>query len=98
MRPITKKGKIKANLSLCLVKHEDMESYLVEILSPRILHLGTRWRRVPTALTLGNNPRYTLDSSLGGPQSWSGRGGEEKIQAPSGNRILVAQPITLSLH
>jgi hypothetical protein len=36
-------------------------------------------------------PRYTLGSKLGGPQSQSGRHGEEKILDPTGNRTLTPQ-------
>jgi hypothetical protein len=32
------------------------------------------------------NPWHALDRRLGGPQSRSGRGGEEKFTAPAGNR------------
>jgi hypothetical protein len=32
----------------------------------------------PAALSLGRSLRYSLDKRLGGPQSRSGRGGEEK--------------------
>jgi hypothetical protein len=45
----------------------------------------------------GKNPWYPLDRRLDGPQSWSGRGGEEKILKPCcewnpgcPNRSLVA--------
>jgi hypothetical protein len=53
------------------------------IVAPRILNLGTRWRCVVRFTTRplyprGKSPRYTLDRSLGGLQSRSGRGGEEK--------------------
>jgi hypothetical protein len=34
------------------------------------------------ALLLGKSPRCTLDRRLGGPQSRSGRGGEEKNSQP----------------
>jgi hypothetical protein len=49
----------------------------------RILDLGTRWRWVvsftPRPLyNQGKIPCYPLDRRLGGPQSRSGRGGEEK--------------------
>jgi hypothetical protein len=30
----------------------------------------------------GTNPQYLLDRRLGGPQSWSGRGGGEKNSQP----------------
>jgi len=32
----------------------------------------------PAALPPGKDPLYPLDTRLCGPQSWSGRGGEEK--------------------
>jgi len=39
----------------------------------------------PAALPAGKNPWYPLDRRLGGPQSRSGRGGEEKhFQSPQG--------------
>jgi len=60
--------------------------------APLILNLGTRWRIVvsftPRPLySRGEIPRYPLDRRLDGPQSRSGRGGEEKkpITAPVGN-------------
>jgi hypothetical protein len=36
----------------------------------------------PAALPPGKDPRYQLDRRLGGPQSRSGRGGEEKYSQP----------------
>jgi hypothetical protein len=48
------------------------------------------------ALSREKNPRYPLDRRLSGPQSWSGRGGEEKkncIIDPDGNWTLVVQPV-----
>jgi hypothetical protein len=56
-------------------------------IAPRILDLGTRWRWVvsfthrPLYLQ-GKIPWYPLDRRLGGPQSRSGRGGEEKNSQP----------------
>jgi len=42
----------------------------------------------------GKSSRYPLDRRLGGSQSRSGRGGEEKeILAPAGNRTPVVQPV-----
>jgi hypothetical protein len=32
---------------------------------------------------------YTLDRRLGGPQSWSGRRGEEKILDPTGTKYDI---------
>jgi hypothetical protein len=54
----------------------------------------------PTALPPGKAPplRYPLDRRLGGPQSRSGRCGEEKILDPTGTRILnssVVQPVAI---
>jgi hypothetical protein len=54
-----------------------------EGIAPRILDLGSRWRWVvsftPRPLySQGKSPWYPLDRRLGGPQSRSGRGGEEK--------------------
>jgi hypothetical protein len=56
-------------------------------IAPRILDLGTIWRWVvsftPRNLyPQGNSPWYPLDRSLGGTQSRSGRGGEEKNFQP----------------
>jgi hypothetical protein len=59
--------------------------------------LSTRWRWVvsltPRPLYLQEkSPRYSLDRRLGGPQSRSGRDGEEKnSQLPVGNRTLEPQ-------
>jgi hypothetical protein len=41
-----------------------------------------------------------MDERLGGPQSRSGRGNEEKkkIPAPVGNRTPVVQPVAQSLY
>jgi hypothetical protein len=40
------------------------------------------------------SPRYPLDRRLGGPQSWSGRGSEEKNSQPlPGLKTLITQPI-----
>jgi hypothetical protein len=75
-------------LSLCLNKHHTMKTYWGSArLEPRILTLATRLRWVvsftPRLLySLGKSPRYPLDTSLSGPQSRSGRGGEEKNSLP----------------
>jgi hypothetical protein len=57
------------------------------VIAPRILDLGTRWRRAvnftPRPLyPQGKSPSCPLDRRLGGPQSRSGRGGEEKNSQP----------------
>jgi hypothetical protein len=43
------------------------------------------------ALLQGESPRYQLDRRLGGPQSRSGRPGEEKILDPTGTGTLTPQ-------
>jgi hypothetical protein len=69
------------------------------VIAPRILDLGTRWRWVvsftPRPLYhQGKNPWYLLDRRLGGPQSRSGRGGEEKISQPlPGLEPPIIQPL-----
>jgi hypothetical protein len=79
---------IKVKLSLCLTKHHAMKSYWGSGgIAPRILDLGTRWRRVvsftPWPLyPQGNSHWDPLDRRLGGPQSRSGHGGEEKNSQP----------------
>jgi hypothetical protein len=68
-------------------------------IAPRIVDLGTRWRRVvsytPRSLYLqGNSPWYPLDKRLGGPLSQSGRGGEEKNSQPLlGLEPPIIQPV-----
>jgi hypothetical protein len=52
-------------------------------IAPRIHDLGTRWRCVVSFTARpfypqGKSPWYPLDWRLGGHQSRSGRGGEEK--------------------
>jgi hypothetical protein len=69
---------------------------------PRILNLGTRRRwvqlHVSGAYPQGNLPRYPLDRRLGGPQSRSGRGREEKnSQPPPGNRTPESRSSSLYL-
>jgi hypothetical protein len=81
------KGK-KVKLSLCLTKHHAMKTYWGSGgLTSHILDLGTRWRWVvsftPRPLyPQGKSPWYPLDRRLGGPQSRSGHGGEEKNSQP----------------
>jgi hypothetical protein len=60
-------------------------------IDPRILELSISWKSV-VSFTLrplyspGKSPRYPLYRRLGGPQSRSGRRGEEKILDPTGTR------------
>jgi hypothetical protein len=56
-------------------------------IAPRILDLGTRWRRVVSfthrsLYPQGKSRRYPLDKRLGGLQSRSGRSGENKAPKP----------------
>jgi hypothetical protein len=67
-------------------------------IAPRIFELGSRWRWVvsltPRPLYLqGKNPWYPFDRRLGGPQSRSGRGGEEKFPATAGNRTPIVHSV-----
>jgi hypothetical protein len=68
--------------------------------APNILDLGTRWRWVmrltPWPLyPQGKSPLYPLDRRLRGPQSRSGRGGEEKNSQPRpGLESSIIQPVT----
>jgi hypothetical protein len=92
------KGK-KIKLSLCLTKHHAMKAYWGSgSIAPHILDLGTSRRRVvsftPRPLyPQRKSPWYPLDRRLGGPQSRSGRGGEEKnSQHPSGIEPRSSSP------
>jgi hypothetical protein len=82
---LIKNGVDYKNLSLCLTEHHAIKTYRGSGgIAPRILDLSTRWRWV-TSFTLypqGKSPRYRLDRRLGGSQSRSGRGGEEKTSQP----------------
>jgi hypothetical protein len=49
----------------------------------------------PAGFPPGKEPQYPLDRRLGGHQSWSGRGGEEKkddFPALTGISTVVVQP------
>jgi hypothetical protein len=60
-------------------------------IEPHFLDLGTSFKvsgqlHAPPALPPGKGPRYPFDRRLGGPQSRSGRFGEDKILDPTGIR------------
>jgi hypothetical protein len=80
--------KVKVKLSLCLTKRHTMKVHWGSGgVTPLILDFGTRRRWVvrftpPVALHPRKSPWYPLDRRLGGPQSQSGRGGEEKNSQP----------------
>jgi hypothetical protein len=62
-----------------------------DIIDPHFLHLCTSWKWVvsftPRPLyPRGKSPQYPLDVRLCGPQSQSGRRGEEKILDPTGTK------------
>jgi len=68
-------------------------------IDPRILGLGTRWLSVDSftsrpLYTNGKSSWYPLDRRLGGRQSRSGRGGEEKnSQLLPGLKPPIIQPV-----
>jgi hypothetical protein len=68
-------------------------------IAPRILDLGTRGRRVISfthqpLYPQGESTWYPLDRRLGGPQSRSGHGGEEKNSQPlPGLEPPIIQPV-----
>jgi hypothetical protein len=91
---------VKGKVVLFLTEHHAMKVYWGSGgIAPRILDLSTRWRRVisftPRPLyPLGKNPRYSLVGRLGGPQSRSGRGDEEKNSQPlPGLETPIIQPM-----
>jgi hypothetical protein len=71
-----------------------------EGIAPLIPDLGTIWRRVVSFTSQpfypqGKSPCYTLDRRLGGPQTRSGHGGEEKNSQPlPGLELPIIQPVT----
>jgi hypothetical protein len=75
-------------LSLCLTKHHAMKKYWESRgMDPLILDLGTRRRWVVSVTPRplypqGKSPWCPLDRRLGGHQSRSGHGGEEKNSQP----------------
>jgi hypothetical protein len=67
-------------------------------IAPRILDLGTRWRRVvsftPQPLNhQGKSPWYPLDWRLDGTQIRSGHSGEENSQPLQEFEPLIIQPV-----
>jgi hypothetical protein len=77
-----------------LTEHHIMKAYWgVDVWLHAFFDLGTRWRRVVSFMSRplypqGKSPCYPLDRRLGGPQSMSGRGGEEKNFQP-----VIIQPV-----
>jgi hypothetical protein len=68
-------------------------------IAPHIFYLGTGWRWVVSftpgpLFPQGKSPCYPLNRRLGGPQSRSGRGGEEKSShSLSGLDPPIVQPV-----
>jgi hypothetical protein len=73
-----------------------------QCIAPRILDLGTRWRWMssftPRRLyPQGKSPWYSLGRTLGGPQSRSGQGDEEKnFQTLPALEHPIIQPVAQS--
>jgi hypothetical protein len=69
------------------------------VIAPCILDFGIMWRWVISFTSRplypqGRSPSYPLGRRVGGPQSWSGRGGEEKDSQPlQGLEPPIIQPI-----
>jgi hypothetical protein len=92
---------VKLSLSLTnwALRHEGVwGSWCID---PLFLDLDTSWRWLVSFTPLplysrGKSLRYPLDRRLGGPQSRSGRSGEEKILHPTKTRNSdpsVVQPV-----
>jgi hypothetical protein len=98
--------KLKVKLSLCFFnwapRHEGV--FRSGVIAPLILDLGSRWRWVVSFTTWplypqGKRPWYPLDRRLGGPQSRSGRSGEEKnSQSLTGLEHPITQRYTTELY
>jgi hypothetical protein len=90
----TKQGKVVLVLDQ-IPYHEDV--WQSGGITPRILHLGIRWKWVVSFMLgllypQGKSPCYPYDRRMGEQQSWSGCGGEEKRNPfPSGNQTPVVQ-------
>jgi hypothetical protein len=78
-----------------------MKTYLKGgCIAPRILNLGSKWRRVFSSTprsfySRGNRPRYPLNRRLGGTQSRSGRTVEKIFIHNSDNQVThrnLSQP------
>jgi hypothetical protein len=68
----------EVKFSLCLTKHHAMMYWGNGGIAPRILNLSARWRWVVSFILQPLYPWYPLDRKLGGLQSPSRRGVEEK--------------------
>jgi hypothetical protein len=85
---------------LLLTEHNTIKACWESIgIAPHILDLDTRWKWV-VSFTLrplypqGKSSCYSLDKRLGGPQSRSGRCGEEKNSQPlPGLEHRIIQPV-----
>jgi hypothetical protein len=92
--------RVRAKLSLCLtnytLRHEGV--WRTWCIDPHSLDLGISWRWVvsftPRPLyPRGKSPRYPSDRRSDGPQSRSGRCGEEKILGFTGTRnVILGRP------
>jgi hypothetical protein len=86
--------KVKVKLSLCSMSlalcHEGV--WGSGCIDPYFLYLGTGWRCVVSFTPRPLYPGYPLDRRFSGPQSRSGRFGEEKIVDPTGTQNPTPQP------
>jgi hypothetical protein len=99
---VKRRDNLKVKLSLCVTKHHATKMYWGSGgIAPRILDLGTRWRwmvgfTLRPLYTQGKSLWYPLDRRLGGPQSCSGHGSEEKNSHPrreSNPRTPIVQSV-----
>jgi hypothetical protein len=88
------KGKVVPVRNNQALRHEDI--WESEGMAPPFLISGLdggEWlASSPGRFTRGKNHRYPLDRRMGGPQSRSGRRGEQKILAPTGTRTPTPLP------
>jgi hypothetical protein len=72
-------NKVLVKLSLCCLEHHAMNTYgEMEVEFQVFLTSGTRWRWVVSIMSQTIYPRGKSPRYLGGPQSRSGRSGEER--------------------
>jgi len=89
--------KVNVKLPLCLTKHHAMKAYWGSRgTAPRIRDLGIRWMWVVSfkywpLYRQRRSPCYPLERRLGGPQSQSVGGGEEKTLQP----LLGLEPASI---
>jgi hypothetical protein len=68
----------------------------LRVFLPRLYMVVSDQLHAPAILPPGKEPRYQFDR-LGGPQSRSGRGGEERKSVPARNRTPVHQSVHVTV-